>query len=191
MRIAAADLPGEIDGVDEELLAAPPFEQPLETHPGEDRALRPKPLADRLDHRPRAEREAAQIVIVEAEMSDQLGNVARQNPLRIVLRLVRLRAVTMDAMIGHDHPKTRGGDLRRGAELDPVDLGARKQPVEQDDRPPIPRFMPGKHDSVRCRPAVGRGLSHARNAANAANLRVRALEASGPTSRYECSQSSR
>ena len=66
VRVAALDAVEQLDRVEEEGLAPLPVAKPFEPRAAEHRAARPKALADRLDRRARAEREAAEIEIGRA-----------------------------------------------------------------------------------------------------------------------------
>src|SRR3546814_6618022 len=63
-------------------------------------------------------------------------------------RLMRRLARPVDAQVGYDDAIAVRGDARRGAELDPVDLGARKQAVEQHDRRALAHLAPRQSHAV-------------------------------------------
>src|SRR3546814_15754177 len=67
---------------------------------------------------------------------------------RIMPRLMRRLARPVDAQVGYDDAIAVRGDARRGAELDPVDLGARKQAVEQHDRRALAHLAPRQSHAV-------------------------------------------
>src|SRR3546814_19430019 len=72
----------------------------------------------------------------------QILEVVDEHIGRIMPRLMRRLARPVDAQVGYDDAIAVRGDARRGAELDPVDLGARKQAVEQHDRPALAHLAP-------------------------------------------------
>ena len=81
------------DGVDEEMLAPEPAGEAFEPHAGEHGAARLEPLADALHRRPRAEREAAEVVIGQAKVRDQLLEVAAEDAVGVIGRIVRRGAL--------------------------------------------------------------------------------------------------
>ena len=95
-----------------------------------------------------AERIAAEIVVGEAEMLDQLEPVAGEDVGRIGGLVVRRRAVAVRAQVRHDHPEAARGDLGGMAEADPVHVGVGEKAVEQHHRPPLPHFVPGQPGAV-------------------------------------------
>ncbi len=96
-------------------------------------------------------------------MRDQLAQVAGEDALGIMLRLVRLAAEPMRAKIGHDHAEALGRDARRVAELDPVHIGVGKEPVKQDHEPAPPRFMESELDPVGRSPEMRNDVAHPGN----------------------------
>ena len=134
-----------LDRADKEAAAPLPVRQHVHARSGEDRLSGPDAAAHRVDDRTRSKRKTGQIELGEAEMSDQLLEVADQDVRRIICRVVRLSARSVGAKVGHDHPEALGRDP-----------GA----VEEDDRPPLPRFVIGELDAVGGRPAMNCGLVH-------------------------------
>src|SRR3546814_2532595 len=78
----------------------------------------------------------------------QILEVVDEHIGRIMPRLMRRLARPVDAQVGYDDAIAVRGDARRGAELDPVDLGARKQAVEQHDRRALAHLEPRQSHAV-------------------------------------------
>jgi hypothetical protein len=49
----------------------------------------------------------------------------------------------MCAKVGHDNANAVRSDALGMTELDPIHLGVGKQPVQKDERPPLPKLPPG------------------------------------------------
>src|SRR5438309_2241615 len=158
--VAAWHAVEQFDRLEEEVLAPLPMPEALEPRPPKDRPPRLQPLADALDRGPRAERKSAEVEVGEAEVGDQFAQVPRQDPHRIMLRLVRLGAEPVSAEVGHDHPEALRGDARCVAELDPVHVGVGEQAVEQDYRTALPTLMEGQLYAVRCGPMMDPRFAH-------------------------------
>src|SRR5690349_18127067 len=70
--IATLNLVDQCDRIEEEILAPLPVAQPLKSCAAEDSLCRLQPLTDAFDSCPRTERKAAEIIICQREVSDQL-----------------------------------------------------------------------------------------------------------------------
>src|SRR5205814_9933683 len=79
--------------------------QTLETRSAEDGAARFQALADPFDRRPSAEREAAEVELAKAEISDQPAQVPGEDSDGIMFGFVRLATEPVAAKVGHDRPE--------------------------------------------------------------------------------------
>ena len=105
------------------------------THAAHNQTLRRhRTLGDCMKHRTRAQREAPQIVVGQADMFDQSGKIADQHISRISSGILRRVALSVNPEVGHQHFIALRRDRPGMAELDPVHLRAGKETVEQQHR---------------------------------------------------------
>src|SRR5690606_33367304 len=132
----------------EELPAALPPGEPRKSHPPENQPLGRHPGEDGAHAGPGAEREASEVEIGKTKMGDQVFKVVDEHVGRKMSDIVRRGARSMDTKVWHDHPKALGRNALGSSELDPVDLRARKEAVEQHHRCPLARFAPRQLHAV-------------------------------------------
>ena len=125
-----------VDRVDEERPAPGPAGQPFEPHPAQHQPARRQPRNHPAHRSPRAEREAAQVVVSLAQVRDQRRQVLGQTIARIGGGIVRRGALPVGAQIWHQAFEPGIGQQVQVPPLDPVGLGTGKQPVEHDQRAP-------------------------------------------------------
>src|SRR5688572_26021133 len=117
-------------------------------------------------------------------MLDQIEPVRRQDVRRIGSGILRLAARPMSAKVGHDYPEALRRDQGGMAELYPVRIGVRKQPVQQDDGAALTDFMPGKFDTVPGGEAMR--CPRLRHRASGGLLQVTASKQFGDLDRVQC-----
>ncbi len=137
------------------------FQAPGEAHAGQDGAGRAQAPVQQADRGACAERIAAEIEIDDPQMLDQRFNIERQHVGGIGRGVVRRRAVTMGAEIGHDDLKAGTGNLGRRAEFAPVHRAGTEQPVQQDDRAASTKAVPGDARAIEGQEIIAQDGHHA------------------------------
>jgi hypothetical protein len=102
-----------------------------------------------------AERIAAEIVILEGEMSDQSQPVLGKYVRRIRGQIVGLRAAPMSAQIRHNRPEAPLRQLGGMAEPDPVGVGVGEQTVQEKYRAALAKLVPDELRPVGGGESVG------------------------------------
>ena len=118
-------------------------------------------MTDRIDGRPRPQRETTEVELFETDVGDQFLEVANKNIRGIVRRIVRLSAQPVGTKVGHDHSKALVRDPLRMAELDPVHLRIGKQSMQQDHWPARAKLVIGEFDAVGGVPSLNDRIGHA------------------------------
>ena len=128
----------------------------------DERAGRPRAAGEQPQHQPAAERVAAQVVVLQAQVAEQREPVIGEHVGRVACRVVRSPAVPVAAQVRQDDPVAARGE-RPGRPALGEQRAVAEQPVQQDHRTTGASFAPRQLHAMTSRELVDRQFCHCSN----------------------------